>query len=62
MGRIEERRLKDLWMILVLRPLLIWKACTCIAAVLRGVYTRVGFANTIGEWTSRLNVASFFEE
>ena len=27
-----------------------------------GVYTRVGFANTIGEWTSRLNVASFFEE
>lgn len=27
-----------------------------------GVYTRVGFANTIGEWTSRLNVANFFEE
>ena len=26
-----------------------------------GVYTRVGFGNTIGEWTSRLNVASFFE-
>ena len=27
-----------------------------------GVYTRVGFGNTIGEWTSRLNVASFFED
>ena len=26
-----------------------------------GVYTRAGFGNTIGEWTSRLNVASFFE-
>ena len=35
MGRIEERHPKDLWMILVLRPLLIWKACTCIAVVSR---------------------------
>ena len=26
-----------------------------------GVYTRCGFANTIGEWTSRLNMAAFFE-
>lgn len=26
-----------------------------------GVYTRAGFANTIGEWTSRLNVGCFYE-
>lgn len=27
-----------------------------------GVYTRCGFANTIGEWTSRLNMACFVED
>ncbi len=26
-----------------------------------GVYTRAGFANTIGEWTSRLNLGCFYE-
>ena len=26
-----------------------------------GVYTRAGFANTIGEWTSRLNVGCFYQ-
>ena len=26
-----------------------------------GVYTRCGFANTIGEWSSRLNMACFYE-
>ena len=26
-----------------------------------GVYTRCGFSNTIGEWTSRLNMACFYE-
>lgn len=26
-----------------------------------GVYTRCGFANTIGEWTSRLNMGCFYE-
>lgn len=62
MGRIEERRPKDLWIDLGFAPASNMEGLYLYRGRFAGVYTRVGFANTIGEWTSRLNVASFFEE